>query len=429
MPVRGLAPGLLALAILAPGAGAQQLQMTLSEALQHALAVAPGVTEARGSVTASDWERTNAVGNFLPTVAVTSGPFRVNRASFINGFQVQPGTFEYTSTLTATETVDLLLIGRLAQIRAAADSVGAAQAEVAFQRYQVIVATQQAFFSALADEDLVRVAEAQVVETTEELQIALNKFLAGAATRSDTLTSTVDRGNAQYGLIQAQANLASAQANLARQVGVTGGVQAVADSQLPTLPDTVGLRVAAGGTAPTVVQADALVGASAANAWAVRSQIWPSLQLAYSTSSQGLTAPWSGFHDGNVNQNQFRIGLSWTLFNGFAREQSIVDANIAHDIARAVADSVRWELDAQFTQQAAAVFTAYAEIGITTANVAAAEEAYRVQEERYKVGASALLDLETAEANLTQAQANQIQSRYSYLIARVQLEALVGHPL
>jgi len=309
MPFRGLAAGVLAVAILAPGAGAQQLQMTLSEALQHALAVAPGVTEARGSVTASDWERTNAFGNFLPTVAVTSGPFRVNHASVINGFSVQPGTFEYTSTLTATETVDLLLIGRLAQIRAAADSVGAAQAEVAFQRYQVIVATQQAFFSALADEDLVRVAEAQVVETTEELQTALNKFLAGAATRSDTLTSTVDRGNAQYALIQAQANLASAQANLARQVGVTGGVQAVADSQLPALPDTVGLRVAAGGTAPTVVQADALVGASAANAWAVRSQIWPSLQLAYSTSSQGLTAPWSGFHDGNVNQNQFRIGL------------------------------------------------------------------------------------------------------------------------
>src|SRR3989442_14905769 len=73
---------------------------------------------------------------------------------------------------------------------------------------------------------------------------------------------------------------------------------------------------------------------------------------------------------------------------------------------------------AQLTQQLAATFTAHAQIGITGTNVAAAAEALRVQQERYRLGAGTLLDLLTAEANLTQAQGNQGQTRYNHLHAR-----------
>ena len=62
-------------------------------------------------------------------------------------------------------------------------------------------------------------------------------------------------------------------------------------------------------------------------------------------------------------------------------------------------------------------------------NVAAATEDLRVQQERYRVGAGTILDLLTSQANLTQAQTNLVQARFNYLIARAQLEALVGHSL
>src|SRR5439155_347656 len=202
-----------------------------------------------------------------------------------------------------------------------------------------------------ADEELVRVAEAQLQRAKEELQISVNKFQAGAATRSDTLTARVDFGNAQLALLQANANLATAQANLGRQVGVDQPVRAVPDTAFPSLPDTTALRAQALDSSPQVQQAEAR--------------------------------------------------------------------------ARAAGGQV----GAQLTQQLAAVTTAYAQFGITGANVAAATEALRVTQERYKLGAGTLLDLLTAEANMTQAQVNQVQSRYNYLIARAQVEALVGHPL
>jgi len=53
----------------------------------------------------------------------------------------------------------------------------------------------------------------------------------------------------------------------------------------------------------------------------------------------------------------------------------------------------------------------------------------RVTQERYRLGAGTLLDLLTAQANMTQAEVNQVSARYNYLIARAQVEALVGHPL
>ena len=212
---------------------AQQLEVTLPEAVRRALDVQPAVVQARGAVTNAGWQKRAAYGAFLPTVSLTSTASRQNDTTVGGiGVKIPPGIYTYNTGLTAS--VDLFTgFKRLASYRNADATEDAADAGLANQRYQVTAATQQLFFTALADEELVRVAQAQVQRAQEERQISVNKFQAGAATRSDTLTSTVDLGNAQLALLQAQANLATAQANLARQIGVDGTVRAVPDSQLP----------------------------------------------------------------------------------------------------------------------------------------------------------------------------------------------------
>src|SRR5207237_6555330 len=115
--------------------------------------------------------------------------------------------------------------------------------------------------------------------------------------------------------------------------------------------------------------------------------------------------------------------------HGSQRAQAQRPARVARDNAAAQAADARRQLNAQLTQQLAALSTAYVQIGIAGANVVAATEALRVQQERYRVGAGTQLDEVTAEANLTQAEVNQVQARYAYRIARAQLEAIVGHAL
>jgi outer membrane protein len=61
--------------------------------------------------------------------------------------------------------------------------------------------------------------------------------------------------------------------------------------------------------------------------------------------------------------------------------------------------------------------------------VEAAEEDLRVQQQRYTLGASTLLDLLTSQLTLNQARASLIQARLDARVARAQIEALIGREL
>lgn len=421
-------------AVAAPGAAQQTdtlppsvVQVSLEEAIRRAIDVQPAMVQARGDGANAGAQKRSAFGAFLPTVTVTSGAFRQNDSSIANGFRVAPGVFTYNSSLSAN--VDLFAgFRRLARYANANATQDAADAGLVNQQFQVTLQTKQEFYNALATEELVLVAAAQAKRAEQQLQISIQKLRAGSATRSDSLRSTVDYGNARIALLEARANLATAQANLGRQIGVDGAVRAAPDSALPLFPDTTALQQTAIERAPAVDEADARARVAAAALWDSRSQYWPTLNLGYRTSSQGINEPWSGF-DRNRNLNTLTFSLSWTLFNGFQRELANTQAAVQRDVARANAAETRRRVSAQLTQQIAALGTSYAKISIATDNVAAATEDLRVQQERYRVGASTILDLLTSQANLTQAETALVQSRFDYLIARAQLEALVGRTL
>jgi outer membrane protein len=406
-----------------------QLQVSLAEAVRRALEVQPAMVDARGATRTAGASGRSAWGAWLPTVTTSASASRSNQASFAPNDTIRlPPVYSYSGSLNAS--LDLFDgFRRIANLRATSADQDAAGAGLVGQRYQTTLATQQFFYTALANEDLVRVAEAQLERAKEQLEISVNKFQAGAATRSDTLTATVDFGNARLALLQARADLATAQANLGRQIGVDQPVRAQPDTATPGLPDTTGLRASALATAPLVDQAEAQARGAGARTWTARSQYWPSLSVSYNDGRTGTGSPQLPLFNSYRESFSWRFGLSWTLFNGFQREQAQVSASVARDAANARAADARRQVNAQLTQYLAALFTAQATIGITSANVAAATEARRVTQERYRLGAGTLLDLLTAEANLTQAEVNQVQARYNYLIARAQVEALVGRGL
>jgi outer membrane protein len=425
--------GILALTMAASAAAQQapapqHLEVTLTEAIQRALEVQPGMVQARGDERNAGAARRVAYGAFLPTVSTTSGALRNSTARRDpNTDVVYPPGYSYSVGFRAS--VDQFNpFRRLADRRAAGASLDATEAGVVTQRFQVTLDTKRFFYNALATEELVRVAQSQVRRAQQQLQISVEKLHAGSATRSDSLRSTVDYGNARIALLEAQANLAGAQATLGRQIGVDQPVRAVPDSTLPTLADTTALRAIALGSTPLVAQADAQATAARAQLFSARSQYLPSLTVTYTDNQNSLAPPWRGI--GAYKETfSWQFGLSWTLFNGFAREQQHVTASVNRDVAEARAADTRRQVNAELTLQIAALTTAHEKIDIARANVDAATEDLRVQNERYRVGAATILDLLTSQAALTQAEQNFVQVRFDYLIARAQLEALVGHEL
>jgi len=418
--------GLFLAMVIATPAAAQQVEVTLDEAVQRALEVQPAMVQARGQQRSMGAARTTAWGSFLPTVTF-SGTASKNSTPRPdqNSNKLIPAIPNYGSSLSAN--VDLFTgFRRLANLRSANANLDASEAGVVTERFRVQLDTKQAFYNALATEELVRVAESQVRRAQQQLQISVDKLHAGSATRSDSLRSTVDYGTARMNLLQAQADLATAQANLGRQIGADQSVRAVPDSVLPPPPDTAALRSVALASAPQVQQAEATARAARAGVWVARSQYIPTLNFSLGTNRQDTL-----FHNALVsNENhKWSVSLTWRVFDGFGREQQQVAASVTRDNAEAAAADARRQVNASLTQQLATLSTRYEQIGIARDNLAAATEDLRVQNERYRVGAATILDLLTSQAALTQAEVNVVQTRFNYLIARAQVEAVLGRTL
>lgn len=406
-----------------------QQEVTLNEAIQRALQVQPAMAVARGDQRNTSASKRSAYGAFIPSVSVGASAARSNvgRIDATTGRPIPP---EYTYTGSLNASLELFDgFRRIANLKATAALNDAADAGVVDARFQTTLQTKQAFYTAVADEALVRVAEAQLTRAQQQLQISVEKLRAGSATRSDSLRSRVEFGNARIELLRAKANLATAQADLGRQIGVDGPVRAAFDSTLPSVPDTTELRQTALSSSPAVDQADARASAARAQVWSARAQYWPTVVVSYNNNRQGSDNPNWPFFSNFPETFQWRFGLSWPLLNGFTREANQVSASADRDIAVARAADTRRQVNALVTQQLAVLTTAFEQISIARENMAAATEDLRVQNERYRVGAATILDLLTSQAALTQAEVNVVQTQFSYLIARAQLEATVGRTL
>ena len=423
---------LCALLAAPTGLAAQQVEVTLDEAIERALRVQPAIVSARGGQRTAEASMLANTGAFLPSITASGTSTRAGGSRFntsTNQIVDLPANTTFSGSLGASlELFDGFR--RFAERRSASASIDAADAGLVNQRFQVTLETKQRFYDALASEDLLLVAEAQERRAQQQLQIAIEKLRAGSATRSDSLRSVVDHGDARIAVLQARANLATAQANLGRQVGFEGLVRAAADTALPSFPDTIGLTATVQESAPLVRQRDAEARAARAVVAASRSPYWPSFNVSVSNGYSNSDPPWSDTQAFFNNRSwSWRFGLSWTLFNGFQRERSLTSANVQRDVAEATAADARRQVNAQLTEQLAALATAFEQIDIARSNLAAATEDLRVQSERYRVGASTILDLLTSQAALTGAEVSLVQTRFNYLIARARLEALVGRAL
>jgi len=413
---------------------AQERSVTLPDALRLAEQVQPQVIQAQTNVLNASAQRRTAWGEYLPTVTASSSAsdFFSEGAS-----RVDPVTGQLTSgnstnrslSTSLAANVDLFTgFRRGADMRAAKAGVNAAEASLIDARFQQALTTTNAFFDALAAQQLLAVREASVRRAEEQLKVSVNQLRAGSATRSDTLRSRVTLGTTQLDLLQAETDLATTEAALARFIGEPGRVRAADDSvfyRVVTAVDTAALRAEAEAKSPRVQSATATAAASRASLSAARSAYWPTLNLSASTAWNASRLNDYTF----LNQRQLSLGLRWNLFNGFDRELTITQRASQLEVNEATEQDTRRAVSAELTSQMAQLEAARTKIDITQVSVVAAREDLRVQQERYRAGASTIVDVLTSQEALNQAEVDVVNARFDYLRAKAQLEALIGRTL
>ncbi len=424
----------LGLGGVSPGLRGQERSVSLADAIRLSERVQPLVVRAAGDIETANAQRRSAWGSYLPSVALSSsantfsagGPSRVDPAT---GQIISGNNSNRSLNTSLSASVDLFTgFRRGAEMSAARASQTAAEASFVDARFQQALTTTNQFLDALAAQQLVRVRETSVRRAEEQLKTSINKLQAGSATRSDSLRSRVTLGSAQLDLIRAETDLATAEAGLGRLIGETGRVKALDDSafyRVIEMPDTAALRAEAEAKSPRIQSAVATADAARAGLKASRAAYWPSLDLSANTA-------WNASRESDYDvfsNRQLSLGLRWSIFDGFARELAVAQRAASLDVADATAADEHRAVAADLTARLAELAAARTQIDITQTSVVAAEEDLRVQRERYRLGASTIVDVLTSQEALNQAEVDVVVARFDYLRAKASLEALIGRNL
>jgi outer membrane protein len=404
--------------------------ISLQEAVSLAQRNAPAAVQARGQLRSSASAVRSAYGSFLPNLTASMNQSKES-GQRLNAdqqtFSDQP--WRYSAGLSAS--LELFDGGRrFADVRARRADVDAAEANEVAQRFNIALQVKREYANILAARESESAARAQLEQTEAQLRASIARVQAGAATVSDSLRSLIQVGNARLALLTAENNVRVASATLTRLVGTSHKVTAnpldTLDLAMVAVDSALLMRLAEQG--PAVQQAELQLRAANAQTSVARASYLPTISMSYRYNGSG-TDPY-GLGDGRfLYGSTTSFSLSFPIFNNFNREEQIVRARAAQDNAGAQLRDARLAAQQNMIQQLGALRTAEERVRIQQASVTAAQEDLRVQQQRYALGASTLLDLLTSQLQLNQARAALIQARQDYRIARAQIEAIIGRDL
>ena len=403
--------------------------MSLDEAIERALAVSPTMAQATAGVRSAEAGRRSAYGAYLPNINANSGASRSssNRFNPQTNTTVTGSSNSYNAGLNAG--VDIWNGGRRgAEIDNASAALEAAEATARQRRFDVVLAAKTAFYDVLRREELLRVSGARIRRAEESLTAADRRLQVGTATRSDVLRSRLELNDARQAELTERTAWTVATYTLGRVTGVDDRVGAALAEPVVVRPLALSedeLRRIVESTSPAVITAQAEVRSAEAGVDVARASYFPTLRA---SSNLNWFNDQFSFDQGSSSWNM-GLSVSLPVFNGFQRETAVTRARISENVARFQLRDARRAARVDFERLLGALRLAQERVTLTAEAVEVAREDLRVQDERYRLGASTILDLITSQLNLAQAETDEIAARYDYQIARAELEALVGRDL
>jgi outer membrane protein TolC len=405
--------------------------VTLEQAIRLARGASPIVVTAQGSTRAAQLDTRTALWQYIPALTLTpqanlllsSGQARLDpvTSELISGNQ---STFSYSFGLNATYTLfDGFM--RTYQLRRQRALEAAANASLTTTMFASDYGATQAFFTALADQQLVVVAQSNVASAEAQLKLATAKLHAGSGRLSDSLTAQGTYLQAKLGVLQAQSNLVVGESNLGRLVGMPGRVTALDDSAFYRLPppvDTAAIRVEVMASAPSLRSLSANVTAAHEAYKSAKSTYFPTISVSAGDN-------WTANQENNFTltpRRSLNLGFFFSPWTSLQRETQVEEASIEVTDAEVELADQRNFLAAQVNQVFAALSTAEETIAVTQASVTTGELNLRIATDQYRTGVSTITDVLTAQQQLLSAQGAAVQARYSYLLAKAQLEGIIG---
>ena len=289
---------------------------------------------------------------------------------------------------------------------------------------KLVFQVQQAYYrllNALAQDTAARasLANAEAVE-----QAAEDRLRNGLATLPDVLEARSATAQSQYDLQAVLGAEESARGDLATALGAPAATMIRVEplSEVPTpgsIGETVGQVIEhALNDRPDLQAGLADIRAAEAERKEARAAYYPSLNFRASPSVQTLfaqqqTLPWG--HTTDLTGG-LALSLNWTVFDGGARRNRLMQAEAGTREAEAQVSATRDDIEDEVWNAYSNLNTAFRQREAATALLTSATQSYAAALDSYRYGVRNLLDVTAAQKVLAQARSADILARTQVLV-------------
>ena len=344
--------------------------VTLADALRRATGLDPNYVAAIGQVDNAAWARRSAFTVFLvPAVSVETDATK-NLPAFFNFGTLKPETYSVQAQVTLR--YDLFTGGqKVAELSRSAAALDGAHAGELQARFAAALLTEQNYYAVLAGEELVRVARERRQRAEQQLAVGRARVVSGAAVQTDSLQLRLELSQAREELLRQEFALRVSRLTLGSRVGAGGPVT------LDAAVEEAALR------GPDYRRARATERAAAASyRWRLGSY------LPHATLTGTGIAFDNRFYPTSRKFTQLTLAVSFPVWDNFQRENALSQARVNRDVARATRETLERSVRRDVTAAYDGFTTARTVADISAGDVAVARENFRVQQSRYRAGAT-----------------------------------------
>ncbi|HKD86583.1 MAG TPA: TolC family protein [Terriglobales bacterium] len=300
---------------------------------------------------------------------------------------------------------------------------------------RVIFQVMDAYYRVLDDKGLQDAAEANLMNAHTVRQAAEARLQNGLATLPDVLEARSAEAQADYDLQAAVGATEIAHGDLATALGVspttTIQVQSIHDIKMPdSIVDSVEASIdKALAQRPDLLQRVAELRAANAEVSSAKRAYAPKLSVggnAGEIRAYGQQDQMPGVYSPTLQPWDAHLSLTWTLFDGLARENRLARARADEKQAAANVDAFRDQVENQVWAAYSTARTALRQQKAAAALLEAATESYNAALESYNYGLRTQIDVVSAQRTLAEARTADVTARTQLLTGLAALAYQTG---
>ena len=440
----------LVVGILTRPSGAAEppaLRLSMDDCIAIALEQSAAVIQGRSNIEAAAIQIGNARNAFLPSISASYGMSRSVSGPREGSF-VDPATGEVTSTLGESTTsgsqslgtgFSMNLYNRGNWTALASSKLGhkAAEMDLSTSQQQVVFEVKQGYFSLLQAIELMKVQTEQVRVSEESLRRAETLFEVRSVPLSDVLTERAALASARANLIGRENSVAVTGADLAFAMGLR--------TYEPIVPVEEEFAMV-----PLALSYEEALALALEHRPDLRSQEFLLLQaeedlrgtryeLLHPTVSMSTGYNWrlradetfAGPEDLFLKNYgySFSMSLGLPLFNRLSTQNSIKSQKLNYRQRMEDFDQAKRQVALDIKRAFLNIELYRRSIEANQIAVSAAEESYKLAQERYALSTGTQLERLQAQASLFAARSDLVQAIFNYHIQLAQLDQAVGKPV